>query len=189
MRLFIGISLAPVVVEELASLAERLKSPSDGLRWSAPAGWHITLQFLGKTSTEQYACLVLALRRIRFSPFAVQLEPPGFFDRAGVFFAGVGLSPWLVQLQELVVAATTPCGFTSEDRPYHPHITLARTKPGRSALAALKPRIGQVKQFSGFTAREFLLYESFPGPDGSRYEVRDEFCLSEKKANDEKGLR
>ncbi len=175
MRLFIGIPLAPVVVEELAALTERLKLPSDGLRWSAPAGWHITLQFLGKTSTVQYACLVPALRQVRFSPFAVQLEPPGFFDRAGVFFAGVGLSPQLIGLQELVVAATRPCGFIAEDRPYHPHITLARTKAGRPALAALKPRIGDVKQFSGFTAHEFLLYESFPGPGGSRYETRDRF--------------
>jgi 2'-5' RNA ligase len=179
MRLFIGIPLAAGVVEELAALAERLKSPSDGLRWSAAAGWHITLQFLGKTSTEQYGCLVPALREIRFSPFAIQLEPPGFFDRAGVFFAGVGLSPRLIRLQELVVAATGPCGFVPEDRPYHPHITLARTKARRSALAGLKPRIGDVKQFAGFTAREFVLYESFPGPGGSRYEVRERFGLNE----------
>jgi RNA 2',3'-cyclic 3'-phosphodiesterase len=183
MRLFIGIPLAAGVVEELAALTERLKSDSDGLRWSARAGWHITLQFLGKTSTEQYACLVPALRQIRFSPFAIQLEPPGFFDRVGVFFAGVGLSPQLVRLQELVVAATRLCGFVPEDRPYHPHITLARTKAGRSALAGLKPRIGNVKQFSGFTAREFLLYESFPGPGGSQYEGRDQFALGEKGAH------
>lgn len=175
MRLFIGIPLAAAVVEELAALADRLKLPSDGLRWSASAGWHITLQFLGKTSTEQYACLVPALRQIRSSSFAIQLEPPGFFDRAGVFFAGVGLSPPLIRLQELVVAATRPCGFDPEDRPYHPHITLARAKAGRSGLTALKPRIGEVRPFSAFAAREFLLYESFPGPGGSRYEVRERF--------------
>lgn len=173
MRLFIGIPLDPAVVEELAALTERLKSPSDGLRWSAPAGWHITLQFLGKTSVEQYACLVPALRRIPFSPFEVQLEPPGFFDRAGVFFAGVMLSLQLIRLQELVVAATRPCGFVPEARPYHPHITLARTTAGRSALAALKARLRDVSPFSGFTAGEFLLYESFPGPGGSRYETRE----------------
>jgi RNA 2',3'-cyclic 3'-phosphodiesterase len=173
MRLFIGIPLAPAVVEELAVLTERLKSPTDGLRWPAPAGWHITLQFLGKTSAEQYACLVPALRRIRFSPFAIQLEPPGFFDRAGVFFAGVGLSPQLIRLQELVVAATRPCGFVPEDRAYHPHITLARTKAGRPGLRALKRRAGDVKPLSGFTAQEFLVYESFPGPGGSRYEIRE----------------
>ena len=179
MRLFIGIPLAAGVVEELAVLTERLKSPSDGLRWSRPAGWHITLQFLGKTSPEQYACLVPALGQIRFSPFTIQLEAPGFFDRAGVFFAGVRLSPQLIQLQELVVAATKPCGFVPEDRPYHPHITLARTKGRRSALGALKPQIVHVKAFPGFTAREFLVYESFPRPGGSRYEKRDQFAMGE----------
>jgi 2'-5' RNA ligase len=179
MRLFIGIPLAAGPVEELAALTEKLKSPSDGLRWSAPAGWHITLQFLGKTSTEQYGCLVPALRQIPFSTFAIQLEPPGFFERAGVFFAGVALSAELIRLQELVVAATVPCGFVAEDRPYHPHITLARTKANRSALTALKGRIGRVKPFSGFMAREFLLYESFPGPGGSRYEIREQFVLRE----------
>ncbi len=179
MRLFIGISLSPMVIDELAAVTERLKSPSDGLRWSNPSGWHITLQFLGKASTEQYACLVMALRQIRSSPFAIQVEAPGFFDRVGVFFAGVRLSPQLMRLQELVVAATRPCGFVPEDRPYHPHITLARAKAGRPSLAALKPRIGDVRQFSGFTAREFLLYESFPGPGGSRYEVRERFGLNE----------
>lgn len=178
MRLFIGIPLAARVVDELTALTERLKSPSDGLRWSVPAGWHITLQFLGKTSTEQYACLVPALRQIPFSPFAIQLEPPGFFDRAGVFFAGVALSPELIRLQELVLAATAPCGFVAEDRPYHPHITLARAKAGRSALTALKRRIGKVKPLSGFTAHEFLLYESFPGPGGSRYEIREYLAKS-----------
>jgi 2'-5' RNA ligase len=177
MRLFIGIPLAAAVVEELAAVADRLKSPSDGLRWSAPARWHITLQFLGKTSTEQYACLVPALRQVRFSMFAIQLEKPGFFDRAGIFFAGVGLSPSLVRLQELVVRGTRPCGFVPEDRPYHPHITLARAKGGRSALTALKPRIGDVTPFSAFAAQEFLLYESFPGRGGSRYEVRERFSM------------
>jgi RNA 2',3'-cyclic 3'-phosphodiesterase len=176
MRLFIGIPLAAGVVEELTALTERLKSPSDGMRWSAPAGWHITLQFLGKTSAEQYACLVPALRQVKFSPFAIQVEPPGFFERAGVFFAGVKLSSELIRLQELVVAATGRCGLVPEDRPYHPHITLARTKAGRSGLTALKRRIGVVKPFSGFTAREFLLYESFPGPGGSRYEMRESFA-------------
>ncbi len=43
MRLFIGIPLAAEVVKELAALTARLKSPQDGLRWSAEAGWHITL--------------------------------------------------------------------------------------------------------------------------------------------------
>lgn len=178
MRLFIGIPLDAAVVAELAGLAERLKSPSDGLRWSASAGWHITLQFLGSSKAEQYACVTAGLRPIRYAPFEIQLDPPGFFDRAGVFFAGVQLSPELTGLQQQVVAATRPCGFDPEDRPYHPHITLAREKGVRHGLRKLKGQIPAKVRFSSFVAREFLLYESFPGPGGSRYEVRERFLLT-----------
>ena len=177
MRLFIGIPLAAGVVKELAALTARLKSPADGLRWSAEAGWHITLQFLGQTSEEQYACVTAGLRRIRHVPFDVQLDPPGFFDRAGVFFAGVRLSADLIALQARVVESTGPCGFVPEDRPYHPHITLARDKGRGGDLRGLKPHVPGDVQFSGFRAEEFLLFQSFPGPGGSRYEVRERFAL------------
>jgi 2'-5' RNA ligase len=177
MRLFIGIPLSPEVVHEVAELTERLKSPSDGLRWSAPSGWHITLQFLGSTSTDQYDCVVRALRQIRQAPLEIQLEAPGFFDNAGVFFAGVRLSSALTRLQQLVTGATKPCGFPPEERSYHPHITLARAKGGRGPFNVLKSRVTSTKEFSSFMASEFLLYESFPGPGGSRYEVRGRFEL------------
>jgi 2'-5' RNA ligase len=178
MRLFIGIPLDAGVVRELAALTERLQSSSDGLRWPAEAGWHITLQFLGKTSAEEYECVTSELRRIRHTSFEIQIEPPDFFDRSGVFFAGVRVSHELTALQERVVAATKRCGFVLEDRPYHPHITLAREKTGHHALRKLKTRLPSEVRFSSFLAREFLLYESFPGPAGSRYEVRERFELS-----------
>ena len=177
MRLFIGIPLASGVTAELASLVKGLKAANDGLRWSAEAGWHITLQFLGQSKPEQYACVTAGLRQIGHAPFDIHLEPPGFFDRAGVFFAGVRVSPELTSLQERVVAATRPCGFVPEDRPYHPHITLARDKGGRAGLRKLKARVKGETKFSGFTADEFRPYESFPGPGGSRYEVRERFGL------------
>jgi RNA 2',3'-cyclic 3'-phosphodiesterase len=178
MRLFIGIPLEASVVSELAAVTARLKSPNDCLRWSAESGWHITLQFLGSTRDGQYDCVRSGLHRIRWAPFEVQIEPPGFFDRSGVFFAGVRLSPELTGLQQQVVAATKPCGFVPEDRPYHPHITLAREKRGRHYLRQLKAKLKGEMQFSASTVKEFLLYESFAGPGGSRYEVRDRFPLS-----------
>ena len=95
-----------------------------------------------------------------------------------MFFVGVRLTLELTGLQERVVAATAPCGFVPEERPYHPHITLARDKGGRQGLRKLKSRIAGAPEFSSFVAGEFLLYESFPGPGGSRYEVRVQFGLA-----------
>ncbi len=178
MRLFIGIPLEPAVVEQLARLVARLQRPADGLRWSRPETWHITLQFLGETSAEQLACTASKLRTLSPAPFSIQIEGLGFFDRAGVFFAGVRLNPELVALQRSVVAATSGCGFPQDDRPYHPHITLARTKGHGASMRDLKPRVGRVPPFSSSATREFLLYESFLGPGGSRYEIRERFPLS-----------
>lgn len=177
MRLFIGIPLAPAVVDQLSSLSLRLRSGDTGLRWSTPESWHITLQFLGNTSQEQYTCIIRSLHELRFQPVPVRLEALGFFDRAGVFFAEVALTRELLALQQSVIAKTGLCGFEPEERPFHPHITLARSKgkSGKQSLSTLKNSIRAQPRFTSFTAEEFLIYESFLGPSGSRYEVRELF--------------
>jgi 2'-5' RNA ligase len=169
--------MAAAVVEQLAAVRARLERPGDGLRWSAAEGWHITLQFLGATSPSQYDCLIAKLEAVRAQPAPVQLEGLGFFDRAGVFFAGVKVSLELAALQNVVVSATSECGFVPEDRPYHPHITLARNRGREDGIRRLKPHAGAAPTFAAFVASEFLLYESFPEPGGSRYEVRARFRL------------
>lgn len=179
MRLFIGIPLPATIIDELSALSIRLRSKDDGLRWSTPESWHITLQFLGNTESERYNCVTTHLREIRHRPTLIELEDLGFFDRVGVFFAGVSLMPGLVSLQQRVTTATAPCGFLPDIRPFHPHITLARTKGRRGAhpLRALKAQLRRQPTFSRFTAEEFLLYESLTTPTGARYEVRDHFPL------------
>jgi 2'-5' RNA ligase len=111
-------------------------------------------------------------------PLPVRLDGLGFFDRAGVFLATIRVSPALLLLQQRVTAATEPCGFIPEARPYQPHITLARSSRGqREGILALKDKMRRQPEFTGFVADEFLLYESFLGPGGSRYEVRARFPL------------
>jgi len=177
MRLFIGIPLAPAVAVHLAALRERLERPGDNLRWSAPESWHITLQFLGATSAAQYDCVQAGLRGIHSAAVPVHLEAPGFFHRAGVFHVGVRTTNELLTLHRAVLAATAGCGFEPEDRPYSPHITLARNRGREDGIRGLKPRLGTAPELPSFTATEFLLYESHLSPRGSRYEVRARFCL------------
>jgi len=183
MRLFVGIPLAPAVIGELSALTARLKSKADGLRWAAPETWHVTLQFLGNTSPETCACVVARLGELRSPPVHVQLEELGFFDRAGIFFASVALTPELLSLAQRVMAATAGCGFVPETRPYHPHITLARGKGGGRGqpLSALKARIQRQPTFTPFVAGEFLLYESHLSPTGSHYEIKASFPLGHQR--------
>lgn len=180
MRLFVGIPLAAAVMDELTAAAARLRSKDDALRWAAVESWHITLQFLGNTRPEQYECLIARLSELRSRPVPIRLGELGFFDRAGIFYTGVALSPELVSLQRRVVTATSKCGFVPEARPYHPHITLARARgEGRGRpLRSLEAKIDRQPSFSPFTAAEFLLYESHLSRTGSIYEVRHRFPLT-----------
>lgn len=177
MRLFLGIPMAPAVTIELASIVARLRSSSDALRWSAPESWHITLQFLGATTPDQYACILPQLRALRHPPVSIYTEGLGFFDRAGIFYAGIHTTPDLITLQQSITRATASCGFIPEARPYEPHITLARAKAARDGFLALKSKLGPPPAFTRFTASEFLLYESFLTPSGSQYQVRERFPL------------
>jgi RNA 2',3'-cyclic 3'-phosphodiesterase len=180
MRLFVGIPLTSEVVDVLEALSRTLRRGDENLRWSSPDTWHITLQFLGETPAEKYECVVGKLREIRSPAVPVWLSGTGSFDRAGVFFAGVNVSPELRNLEKQIVAATSQCGFLGEERPYHPHVSLARAKGNdrERALRNLKARTKSDLEFAAFTAREFYLYESFPGSNGARHELRERFPLS-----------
>jgi 2'-5' RNA ligase len=179
MRLFVGLPLASEVLKELSEAVARLKTPHDGLRWTAPETWHITLQFLGNTDQKHFDCALARLAEIHAGHVYVQLGELGFFERAGVFFVDVFPSAYLVGLAGKVTAATGKCGFVAESRAYHPHITLARAKgEGRGRpLKALEDRVPQGQRFAGFTATEFLLYESHTMQEGAKYDVRGRFAL------------
>jgi len=204
MRLFVGIPLADAAARELAAVVARLQSGESagrdgGLRWTAPESWHITLQFLGNATEEQLECLKARLSEVRVAAVPVELSELGCFERAGVFFAEVTVTPQLAALETIVVAATSQCGFVAETRPHHPHTTLGR-KAGNNAsshqgnkkagphgraenmgrsgtLRDLLIRAGRGPKFSRFTAREFVLYESHPGAGGTRYEARMRVAL------------
>lgn len=179
MRLFVGIALPAEVIDALEALSCSLRADGDGLRWSSPETWHITLQFLGETSPERFASVVERLGEIRAAQVPVLLKGTGNFERAGIFWAGVKVSPELEELQRQVVAATAQCGVESDDRAYSPHVTLARAKgDGRAvALRRLQRRAQQDADFPAFIAREFLLYESHLGPRGATHEIRQRFAL------------
>jgi 2'-5' RNA ligase len=179
MRLFIGIPLAAEVADTLERFVRSLRSDGDGLRWSSSESWHITLQFLGETSEERYRCVAARLAEVRSPVVPVRLDGTGFFERAGVFFAGVSVSAEMLEVEKRVLAATAQCGFAAENRPFHPHVTVARAKGDKrmSALRQLKQRVKEKVAFPAFTATEFLLFEAFLGAGGSRYEVRKRFRL------------
>jgi len=75
----------------------------------------------------------------------------------------------LPALAAAIDAALEPLGLKKEDRPYHPHLTLARV--ANDNIRELRERIADMKNpaLGSFEAAEFHLYLSKPGPASSVY--------------------
>jgi 2'-5' RNA ligase len=180
-RLFVGVALTSEVQNAIAAGTRELREAFVRLRWSLPEQWHVTLQFLGETDEAASLCVIEQLRGIRAQAVDIELGEPAFFERAGVFHVAVRRTYSLVALHEEAGRVLLPCGFEPEERAFSPHITLARKK-GRgpsSDFARLHKavRLMPAVRLPSFQVKEFILYQSFTDPAGSRYEVRERFPL------------
>uniref|UniRef100_A0A7V4XTR7 RNA 2',3'-cyclic phosphodiesterase n=1 Tax=Acidobacterium capsulatum TaxID=33075 RepID=A0A7V4XTR7_9BACT len=181
-RLFAGIAIPAAEVPELLECSEALAAQHSHLRWSERSGWHVTLQFYGMVTTAQEACLRQALAQVTGSLTSLEICGIGLFEHAGVLLAEIEPNADLEALQRAVATVSRSCGFLPEERPYHPHVTLARRRSRRDQaewqemLSRTLPRF-QEHPSGSVKVSEFVLYESVPGPVGSRYEVIDRFLL------------
>jgi 2'-5' RNA ligase len=97
-----------------AAVAEALGDRDPALRWAEPAGWHVTLAFYGEADVaERISFLGTALAGR--PPVEVRLGPAGTFP--GVL--------WLEALGDGLAELAYAAGAEA-DRPYRPHLTLAR---------------------------------------------------------------
>ena len=179
MRLFLGLALSDEARAAMERVSLRLRAAGDGLRWSSPEQWHITLAFLGLVEGAGESVLLRELRRIRLQGAPLEIDGLGIFERVGILYAAVEVTQALSELQRATAEAVRASGLTLEDRPYRPHVTLARSKgrAGMQALKRLRPLLEQQRPRARWTAAEFVLYESQPSPGGSQYLVRARFAL------------
>lgn len=149
-RAFIGIPLPAEGQEAVAGLQDYLRAlpPFSEFRWVPPGNVHITLRFLGDISGDEAAAASTALASGSAGgrAFSFPLDRLGAFPRAenpSVLWAGpMEPPPALVSLAENLQSALVRAGFPAEERPFRPHLTLARRRrkkrPPRGLAAALR---------------------------------------------------
>lgn len=161
MRLFVAIDPPAEAVDSLHAVL-----PSDDrLRWTAADRWHITLAFLGEVGESRVSALTERLGRAaaRSAPMRLRLLGAGAFGRQ-VLWCGVdGDVDGLSRLAERCRAAARRSSIPVEDRPFRPHVTLARAR-GRGA--DLRDVARTLSAYAGpwWTAGEMRLVQSHLGP-------------------------
>ena len=179
MRIFIGLDIPAEIRAHLTEYMERARALAPDARWARVEGLHVTLKFIGHVDDRAAEKIKAALRPIKAVPFEVKFAGVGFFPNlnAGrVFWAGVESGDNLTRLASTIDAAVEKLGFSRETKPYHPHLTLARTSS--RPLRELKPLLDDPPpQFGTMAAREFFLYQSQPQKGGSKYTKLERFEL------------
>lgn len=175
-RLFVAIRPPEGVREQLLDLMGGLPD----VRWQNDEQLHLTLRFIGEVERPVAEDIAAALQQIRFERFSIALAGVGKFEkrRNGALWAGVQPKDQLKALAAKVERACQSAGLEPEQRAYHPHITLARSKGRAPGLDGFLERNAPLASHP-WEVGEFILYESRLGRDGAHYEAVDTYPLTD----------
>lgn len=184
MRLFAAVMPPEAAIAELAEAVRGLRD--DRLRWTAEAGWHFTLAFMGEVRDEVLPDLNARLARAatRSAPFTLRLHGSGHFGHRSLWAGAAGDLDALRMLAERADAAARRAGVPMDQHHrYTPHLTLGRlrhesddVRPYCERLASFEGTAWRVGELS--LVRSNLPAGGVPG-EQPRYEVVGAWELGE----------
>lgn len=150
-RVFLALELPDAVKDVLRRRIARLARAIPEVRWVDPASLHLTLAFLGELDDARLDAATQAAMAVAsvHAPFTLRLARLGTFGVARsprVVWVGLaGEQARLIALRAALTDELAVRGFPREERPFAPHLTLARIKTplSESALTALARAIGE----------------------------------------------
>jgi 2'-5' RNA ligase len=188
MRLFIALWPPPEAIDELDAALATVRSLGPDLRWAPSRQWHLTLTFLGEVADKRRPELAgrLARSAARHPPPTLRFAGGGRFGKRVLFTMVIGDREPLRHLAASTTAASRRVGLAVDDRPYRPHLTLARSRRDTD----LRPLVAALESFRGtdWTATQLYLVQSRLGQGPSRtavYETVDAWPLRGRVARKE----
>jgi 2'-5' RNA ligase len=176
-RAFAALPLPAPQREALAAHLIRCARLAPGFRWVPASNLHLTLRFAGNLEGGVADRLREALRQVACAPFQLRLGDVGHFGgrRAGVIW--LALAEGQERAAELARQCEAVCrqvGLAPEERPFRPHVTLARPRDRRGELP---PELPPPPELDPWIAREFVLYRSRLGGGPPVYEPLEVYAL------------
>ena len=194
MRLFLALDIDDAIRERITRFVDGVRNFSPDARWMQPESLHVTLKFIGEQPEVVAEKIKQTMTTLSVASTQIYFRGYGFFPTAKsarVFWIGMESGPQLAALAAAIDEQMPPLGIPQEDRPFSPHLTLAR---GRGASGAphqskrhganhpfqrLQEKLAALPapEFGTMTPREFFLYQSQLSPKGSRYTKLERFSL------------
>jgi 2'-5' RNA ligase len=190
-RAFLALDHPDAIGRAIAAVQERLKRRLFGeIRWVRTEGIHLTLKFFGDITAAQAASIaaVVEKKAIETPTFALSLRGIGVFPdprRPRVLWLGMeGELERLLVFQEALERAFQEIGFPREERPFRPHLTLARISPsGPRGVTGMAKALEKGGETAGeeFLAADISLMQSTLTPQGAIYSRLGGFPLAGRK--------
>ena len=175
------------MLQELESNVKKWRTQLSerSVNWVVAEQLHVTLCFLGSVSTDSVPALISELRgHVKSQPMRLSVEGIGCFPnpkRPRVIWAGVkGEVKELLNLQTTVSQACGRFIEKPDDKPFSPHITLARVKlTNRQESKVISEIVEQeaTRRFGTWTLDQICLVRSQLGRKGSKYSIVERFEL------------
>lgn len=140
-RRFLALAVPVDVRDELTRATAQLRTRGAELRATPPAGWHVTLAFLGEVDpaeavvATEVAGAMLAVAADAPAPELLVRRPGRFGDRVLVVQLGAEPDHALAAVVERLHTALRAAGLAVPDRAFRPHLTLARARGPRRVTA------------------------------------------------------
>jgi 2'-5' RNA ligase len=135
---------------------------------------HLTLKFLGNVSAPRLAEVKSSLKQLTFPSFTAEIKGSGAFPNLrhmNVIWVGVN-EGWsqVEQIYEQVEKLLSGLGFKRENRPFSPHITIARVRSirKRDEIANFLQHLSD-ESFGTITVNKVRLKQSILSSAGPKY--------------------
>jgi 2'-5' RNA ligase len=180
-RLFVAVPLPSGSIMACRTLVEQVRSGPLGRvpRWVHLDNLHLTVRFLGDTPPDLVPDVALAVRDALAGrrSFDVELAGAGLFPgprKPRTLWLGMERgAEELGALADALDAPLTPLGWPPDERPYRPHLTIARldaSSPGQGVAVAETLVAAATGWRTGFSADRIILYRSQLGGGPPRHE-------------------
>jgi len=187
-RTFVALLLPEDWMDYLAGVSRELSAGTSGFSWVKPENFHLTVRFLGDLGdsgvrrvcdTVIEAASPLPAPRARLGELGAfpNLERPRVL---WVGFAEGGRE--LETVGKSVNDALRKAGFGPPDKPFRPHLTLARVREGARGLDRMREAALSPRPDAGLLDR-IVVMKSDLHPSGSRYTALTEVRLRTPDGN------
>jgi 2'-5' RNA ligase len=176
MRIFLAVDLDQSLRSKIGAVQQSLdREGMSGIRWTNPAGIHLTLRFCGEVSRETAERVGQCIAPgVPLPPFAIRIGGLGTFPprRAPrVLFLSVRDSGPIVALADWVEERVVDAGLSHEPRPFHPHLTLGRFRSEAPGPAQEIRGASCAEDLGALSVDRITMFESHLQSGGPRYEV------------------